>query len=83
MNSVFFQISPNDFLEASRSYSKYGEFALRIVSIHDGIVNFVYLPEVNLNELSLLATILKTKLLSGISNLNDLKLNFYGRSYYY
>lgn len=83
MSSVFFQISANDFIEASRSYSKYGEYALRIVSIYDGIVNFVYLPEVNLNQLSLLATILKTKLIHGIHNLNDLKLNLYGRNYYY
>jgi hypothetical protein len=84
MTSVFFQISPNDFLEASRSYNKYNEFALRIVSIYrDGIINFVYLPEVNLNELSLLATIFKSKLLPGIHNLNDLKNNLYNRTYYY
>lgn len=83
MASVFFQISTNDFIEASRSYSKYGGFALRIVSIYNGIINFVYLPEVNLNELSLLATILKTKLLHGINNLDDLKAHFYGRPYYY
>ena len=83
MTSVFFQISRNDFLEASRTYSRNKEFALRIVSFNNGIENYVYLPEVSLNELSLLATILRVRLVPGYNDVNQLRKYIYGSSYYY
>ncbi|XWV26515.1 hypothetical protein QJ857_gp0552 [Tupanvirus soda lake] len=84
MSSVFFQISNFDFLEASRIYGSNKDFAIRIVSINDrGRENIVYLPEVTINELSMLAGILRLRLLHGIRNINELYGFLYNGRYYY
>ncbi|AQN68201.1 hypothetical protein [Saudi moumouvirus] len=68
MSSVFFQISPFNYLEASRTHSRYKDFALRIITYKEDGMHFVYLPEVTLDELSVLASILQAKILPNISN---------------
>ena len=74
MSSVFFRISNTDFLEAARVYDHPSkEFAIRIVSFGNGKENYVYLPEVTLNELSLLATILRLQLIPNYGHLADLR----------
>nr|WBF70888.1 hypothetical protein [Megavirus caiporensis] len=68
MTSVFFRLSDNNFLEASRTHAKYKDFALRIVTYKTDGVHFIYLPDVSLNELSVLASIMQAQLVTGISN---------------
>lgn len=84
MSSVFFQISPTDYVEAARVPGGRKEFAMRIVSFANGMVNFVYLPEVSLNELSLLVSILNAYLLPNTRSIHDLQKYVYGtfRRYY-
>ncbi|AEX61497.1 hypothetical protein c7_R434 [Megavirus courdo7] len=68
MTSVFFRLSENNFLEASRTHAKYKDFALRIVTYKTDGAHFIYLPDVSLNELSILASIMQAQLVTGISN---------------
>ena len=64
MTSIFFQISPIDYLEAAKIYNRSGkDYAIRIVSLVGGQQRYVYLPEVSLNELSLLTSILNLKMM--------------------
>lgn len=73
MVSIFFQISNKDYLEAMKVYDHPGkEFALRIVSFNGGMVNYVYLNDVSLQELSLLASILRLRVVSGLTSVNQL-----------
>jgi hypothetical protein len=83
MNSVFFQISRFDFLEAGKIYGGRNEFGLRIISFGGGRENYVYLPEVTLNELSMLVAILRLSLIPGIRNLDELRKQVYQTAYYY
>lgn len=84
MTSIFFQISRTDFLEASRIHQNYNkQFALRIVSLRYGIETFVYLPEVTLNELSILANIFQVIILPDIRSLDQLKRSMQQYIYYY
>lgn len=73
MSSVFFQISGTDFIEATKTYGALNkEFGLRIVSIQGSQIFYVYLPPVNLNELSILASIFQVRILQNIRNINEL-----------
>lgn len=86
MSSFFFQISGKDFLEAAKIYDNPGKhFALRIITFQNGKEHFIYLPDVTLNELSILASILKLKILPTFKHYDDLKRYIYGTTtlYYY
>lgn len=84
MTSIFFQISATDYLEAAQIYNRPGkEYAIRIVSFSGGRQHYVYLPEVSLNELSLLASILNLKLVPTYHRLTDLRNYINGVVYYY
>jgi hypothetical protein len=84
MSSIFFQISKNDFVEASRTFHIPGkEFGVRIVSFQNGIPIFVYLPEMTLNELSVLASILKVRIVPNINQISGLQKYFTNVIYYY
>ncbi len=85
MTSVYFQISDTDFLEALRIHNSPKDFALRIVTFKTGTEQYVYLPETTVNELTVLASILRIPIVSGIRNINDLRSYIYRayRSYYY
>lgn len=83
MSSIFFQISRYEFLEAAKIYdvpSK--EFALRIISFQSDRENYVFLPEVTMNELSILASIMRLKIVPGFRHLDDLRRYLYGHQYY-
>lgn len=78
MSSIFFQITPNDFLEAARVYNGTGkEFAIRIVSQKNGKLHFVYLPEVTLSELSLLVSIFRARIVQNMYSVNNLQRQLY------
>lgn len=84
MTSIFFQISPTDYLEAAKIHDRGGkDYAIRIVSFAGGRQHYVYLPEVTLNELSLLASILNLKLVPTYNRLTDLRNYINGVVYYY
>lgn len=84
MSSIFFQISKNDFLEASKMYGNASkEFGLRIISFQNGRENYVYLPEVTLNELSVLASILRLAIVPNIRNLDEFHKYLYSGYYGY
>ncbi len=83
MSSVFFQISRFDFMEAGKIYGSNNEFGLRIVSFNNGQENYVYLPEVTLNELSLLVSLLRLRLVPGVKTVYDLRKYAFGTYYYY
>lgn len=87
MSSIFFQISSTDFLEASKIYDHPGkEFALRIITFQSGKEYFIFLPDVTLNELSVLASILKLRIVPNARYLDDLVRYLYGydnRIFYY
>ena len=84
MSSIFFQISHKDFLEASKIYGGHKDFGLRIISFDNyGKLHFVYLREVTINELSILASILGLAILTNIQNTNDLLGYIFPQKYYY
>lgn len=84
MTSIFFQISKNDFIEASKIYGIPGkEFGVRIISFRNGVPIYVFLPEMSLNELSVLASILRVRIIPNIRHVNDLQNYFTGIVYYY
>ena len=84
MASIFFQISRTDFLEASKIYGIGGkEFGLRVVSFQNGIPIFVYLPEVSLSELSILASIMRVRIVPNLRRIEDLQKYFVNVIYYY
>lgn len=74
MTSIFFQISQYDFIEASKTHGLYGkDYGVRIVSFRNGLINYVYLPQMSLDELSLLATLLKTRIVPNVRSLAELQ----------
>ena len=81
MTSIFFQISRFDFVEAAKIYGS-DSFGLRIVSFGSGRENYVYLPEVTLNELSMLVSILRLRLITGIRHVDELRKIIYQNAYY-
>lgn len=86
MSSVFFQISGTDFLEATKIYDNPGkEFAMRIITFKNGKESFVFLPDVTLNELSVLASILKLRIIPNFNRHNDFVKYYYNPTqiYYY
>ncbi len=85
MSSVFFQISNKEFLQALKIYDNPGkEFALRIISFHNGLENYTHLPDVTLNELSVLASILGLRMIPNLKHTGDLRNYLYhGSTYYY
>lgn len=84
MTSIFFQISGTDYLEAAKIYDRVGkDYAIRIVSFKNGRENHVYLPEVSINELSMLASILNLKLVPTYNRVGDLRNYVNGVIYYY
>lgn len=82
MQSVFFQISRTDFLEAATIYNSL-DYALRIVSIVNGTVHYIYLHQMTLKELSLLVALLRAKMINGVTNANDLYRYVQAVTYYY
>ena len=85
MTSIFFQISNKDFLEASKIYNMYNnkQFAIRIISFQNGMENIIYLPEVTLDELSVLASIFRVKIIPNLRSLDDLRRLIGNIIYYY
>ncbi len=84
MTNVFFQFSNGDYLQAMRVYDNPGkDFAIRIVTFRNGQENYIYLPDVTLNELSVLASILRLKILPNLTTSNDLRNIIYQKYNYY
>ena len=84
MTNIFFQFSNGNYLQAMRVYDNPGkDFAIRIVSFHNGQENYFYLPDVTLNELSILASILHLKFLPNLNTSNDMRNNIYQKYNYY
>ncbi|BCS83031.1 hypothetical protein QLL95_gp1092 [Cotonvirus japonicus] len=77
MSSVFFQISGNTFIEASKLHARNNDFAIRIISFANGVPEFVYLPDLSLDQLSLLALILRGRIIQNVDNYNDLYNRWY------
>jgi uncharacterized protein YerC len=74
MSSIFFQISGIDFIEAVKIYDNPGkQFALRIITFQNGREYFVFLPDVTLNELSVLASILRLQIIPTLRNHDDFR----------
>jgi len=81
--SVFFQISRTDYIEASELYSGHRVFGVRIVSFQNGLPIFIYLPEMTINELSILSELLRTRLMTDVSSLSQLQRYFATMRFYY
>ena len=75
-SNVFFQISRTDYIEASEIYHSYRTFGVRIVSFQHNVPIFVYLPEMTINELSILSGLLRTRLMSNIHSIDQLQRYF-------
>lgn len=74
MTSIFFRISNQEYIEAMKIYDHPGkEFALRIISYKNGMEVYTYLSDVSLNELSVLAGILRLGIVQGISTVGELR----------
>ena len=82
MASLFFQISRTDFLEALKIYDNpYKDYALRIVSFDNRREHVVYLPPVNLTELSVLVSILGLRMIPSFKHIDDVRR--YWQNMYY
>lgn len=77
MSSIFFQISDNEYLEASRIHSHKKEYALRLVTFKNGIPEFVYLPDVTMDELATILTIFRARMISGVNNYRTMYNQWY------
>lgn len=77
MSSIFFRITPYDFLEAAPLDPAKYNFAVRIVSFKNGMENYTILNSINFNELTLLVTILRGQLIEGVNYVNDLRRIIY------
>ena len=82
MTSAFFQISSKEYLQALRIYDNPGkDFALRIITSQNGLDNYIYLPDVTLHELGILASILQLKMMPNIRHVSDLRMFGISRGY--
>ena len=73
MTSIFFQTPNGDFLY-SQKISNYGgeRFRTRMISFRDGTPKTIYLSDVTLNELSILAAVLRSNVVPNVRSLRDL-----------
>lgn len=76
MSSVFFQISPNNYFEA-KPRDDYRFYGLRLVSFDNGTPEFIYFPDVNIDQLSVLLSIFRAKIMYNIGNINNLYDKWY------
>lgn len=84
MSSIFFQISRTDFIEASKIYGVTDkEFGVRLVSFKSGIPVYAYLPQMSLNELGVLVSLLKATMVTNIGYFDDLQKYYFNVIYYY
>ena len=83
MSSIFFQISRTDFVEASKKYGSYNnEFGIRIISYQNGKETYVYLPSMNLSELTVFATLLRVAVIPNVYTINELRVYVSQQLYY-
>lgn len=73
MTSVFFKISPYDYIEAAPLNISNNLYAVRIVSFKNNGYDYVILNNLTSHELVTLITILRGKIVPDVYYLNDLK----------
>lgn len=83
MSSIFFQISRTDYIEAAKVYGYGGnKYGIRIISFQSGIPFYVYLPEMTIEELSVLCSVLKVRVVPDIRLFGDLQKYYINVVYY-